>query len=96
MKILNAGLLLLLLVVQYRLWFAAGGIPEVWKTYQTKQAQLQENTRLQERNAALSADVADLKDGMEAIEERARSEMGMIKQGEKFYQIIEAPSVQGK
>ncbi len=96
MKILNAGLLLLLLVVQYRLWFAEGGIPEVWKTYQAKQAQARENAELQERNAALGADVADLKNGMEAIEERARNEMGMIKQGEKFYQIIEAPAAQGK
>ena len=89
MKIFIALLLALLLVLHYRLWFARGNLLEVRNFETIKQEQAEENLRLQERNQALAAEVQDLKQGMEAIEEKARSEMGMIKEGETFYQIVE-------
>ena len=64
---------------------------EVQRFEEIKQAQIEENQQLSERNQSLAAEVLDLKQGMEAIEERARSEMGMIKNNETFYQIIDEP-----
>jgi cell division protein FtsB len=84
------GLLVVLLVLlQYRLWVGDGSLAEVWGLYQQVEAQRQENRRLQERNQALEAEVTDLKQGLEAIEERAREELGMVREGETFYQVIE-------
>ena len=91
MKFLVAILVVLLLLLQYKLWFGDGNQREVWQLRDAIEAQMQENERLQERNAALEAEVRDLKQGLEAIEERARNELGMIKNGETFYQIIEGP-----
>jgi len=85
-------LFLLLLALQYRLWVGDGSLAEVWDLYQQVETQRDENQRLLERNQALEAEVQDLKQGLEAIEERAREELGMIKEGETFYQIIEPPS----
>ena len=84
-------LILLLLLLQYRLWVGDGSLAEVWDLYQQVEAQREENQRLRERNQALEAEVKDLKQGLDAIEERAREELGMIKDGETFYQIIEEP-----
>ena len=89
MKALVAILIVLLLILQYKLWFGDGNMREVWKLQAAIEEQKKENEKLRERNAALEAEVQDLKQGMEAIEERARSELGMIKKGETFYQIIE-------
>jgi len=87
------GLLVLLLVLlQYRLWVGDGSLAEVWGLYQQVEAQRDENRRLRERNQALEAEVTDLKQGLDAIEERAREELGMVKDGETFYQIIEDPT----
>ncbi len=85
-------LLVLLLMLQYRLWVGDGSLAEVWDLYQQVEAQRDENQSLRERNQALEAEVQDLKQGLEAIEERAREELGMIKEGETFYQIIEPPA----
>lgn len=63
---------------------------------QAKQVQIEENEQLQERNQSLAAEVHDLKNGYEAIEERARSEMGMIKNDETFYQVINQNSPEVK
>ncbi len=82
-------LLALLLVLQYRLWVGDGSLAEVWDLYQQVEAQKEENHLLRERNQALDAEVKDLKQGLEAIEERAREELGMIRDDEVFYQIIE-------
>ncbi len=82
-------LLALLLLLQYRLWVGDGSFAEVWQLHQDVGQQQAENDQLKERNAALDADVQDLKQGLDAIEERAREELGMIKQDEIFYQIIE-------
>ncbi|MCI0505574.1 MAG: cell division protein FtsB [Gammaproteobacteria bacterium] len=89
MKALVAILIVLLLILQYKLWFGDGNMREVWQLQAAIEAQKKENEKLRERNAALEAEVQDLKQGLEAIEERARSELGMIKKGETFYQIIE-------
>lgn len=88
-----AGLLILLLVLlQYKLWFGSGSIPEVVRLEQKLETQKQENAKLRERNRALEAEVVDLKTGLAAIEERSRSELGMIREGETFYRIIDRRS----
>jgi cell division protein FtsB len=89
MKAFIAILIVLLLILQYKLWFGDGNMREVWQLQAAIEEQKQENEKLRERNAALEAEVKDLKQGLEAVEERARSELGMIKKGETFYQIIE-------
>jgi len=94
-----AGLLVvlaaLLAFLQYRLWFGEGGNRSVAALSQQVQAQARENAGLQQRNAALAAEVQDLKSGEAAVEERARSELGMIKPGETFYRVVEnAPVAQ--
>ena len=89
MKALIAILIVLLLILQYKLWFGDGNMREVWQLQAAIEEQKKENEKLRERNAALEAEVKDLKQGLEAVEERARSELGMIKKGETFYQIIE-------
>lgn len=89
MKVATYALLALLLLLQYPLWFGTGGVLAVWGLHKETETQRAENTRLAERNRALAADVVDLKDGLAAIEERARVELGMIKKGETFYQVVE-------
>ena len=89
MKTLIAVLLVLLLGLQYRLWFADGGLIEVQRLEQQIARQQAENQRLRERNEALAAEVRDLKKGLEAVEARARSELGMVGEGETFFQVVE-------
>jgi cell division protein FtsB len=88
MKFISFLLMTLLVLLQYRLWIGNGSLTDVHHLQQAKQAQLEENERLRESNRALTAEVHDLKHGFEAIEERARSELGLIKKDEKFYHII--------
>ena len=82
-------LVVLLLLLQYRLWFSHDGLPAVLHLNRSIEVQRAENKVLKVRNQELAAEVQDLKNGSEALEERARSELGMIKQGETFIQIIE-------
>jgi cell division protein FtsB len=89
MKSFIAILTVLLVLLQFKLWFGEGGMKDVWRLEDAIAAQSRENTQLEERNQALAAEVADLKQGLEAVEERARSELGMIKQGETFYQVVD-------
>ena len=89
MKWLAITLFALLIILQLALWFGEGSLGEVWRLRQQVDAQQKENTQLRERNAALEAEVRDLKQGLDAIEERARNELGMVKEGERFYQIVE-------
>jgi len=84
-------LIVLLVLLQYRLWVGDGSLAEVWDLYRQVETQKAENRQLRERNQALDAEVRDLKQGLEAIEERAREELGMIRDDETFYQIIEKP-----
>lgn len=91
MRILVAILAILLLVLQYDLWVSEGGMANVWRLRERVATQRSENAKLADRNRALEAEVRDLKHGLAAIEERARSELGMIKPGETYYQIVEEP-----
>ncbi|MGA9852370.1 MAG: cell division protein FtsB [Gammaproteobacteria bacterium] len=84
-------LVLLLLLFHYDLWFGQGDLHEAWKLQQQVNAQQAENVELTKRNQALAAQVQDLKQGQAAIEEQARSDLGMIKKGETFYQIVRVP-----
>jgi len=84
-------LVVLLVLLQYKLWVGDGSFAEVWDLYQQVETQREANQQLRERNQALEAEVQDLKQGLGAVEERAREELGMIKKGETFYQIIEEP-----
>jgi cell division protein FtsB len=78
--------------LQYKLWFSEGSWGEVTGLQNQVAHQKRDNQGLQERNNALAAEVEDLKSGEEAVEERARSELGMIKPGEKFYRVVESPT----
>ena len=89
MRKLLLGLLLLLVILQVTLWFGGGGLLEVWDQHQEVEAQRDENARLRERNEALNAEVLDLKQGLDAVEEHAREDLGMVKEGEVFYQVVE-------
>ena len=90
MKLIVAILFVLLIWLQYKLWLDDGGIPEVLELEEEIETVQGEVNRLEERNKALNAEVMDLKKGIEAIEERARSEMGMIKKDEMYYQVIDS------
>ena len=94
MRVVIAILLLVTIYLQYSLWFGRGGIRDVNKLAQAVEAQRDEIANLQDRNRALHAEVMDLKQGLEAIEERARSEMGMIKDGEVFFRLIDPAHVE--
>lgn len=83
------ALILLLGLLQYRLWLGGGGTHEVAALQERVDQQRRQNEGLEQRNAALAAEVADLKSGEAAIEERARSELGMIKPGETFYRVVD-------
>lgn len=89
MKWLSVTLLLILLVLQYRLWVGDGSVAHVVRLDRELQRQSAANERLQERNRILAIEVEDLKEGLNSVEERAREEMGMIKDGETFYMLIE-------
>ena len=89
MKKLLILLVILLVFLQYSLWFGDGSLQDVWRLHKDVEQQRQENAVLRERNEALEAEVLDLQQGLEAIEEHAREDLGMIKKGEIFYQVIE-------
>jgi len=89
MKLTTAVFVILLILLQYRLWFGNGSMTEVHHLKEQISQIEQENESLKERNLSLAAEVLDLKQGHDAIEERARSEMGMIKYDETFYQIVD-------
>jgi cell division protein FtsB len=89
MKILLIIVLMLIGHLQYRLWYGDGSIAQIQAYQKHLDALKIEVTEKQERNQALYAEVLDLRKGQEAIEERARDELGMIKDGETFFQVIE-------
>lgn len=88
MKFLLAGLLVVLALLQYRLWLGEGGMREVGRLRAEIEAQRIENEKLRERNRTLAAEVQDLKKGTVAIEERARTDLGMVGKGETFFQVV--------
>jgi len=88
MKYLAAGVLILLVLLQYRIWLGDGGMREVARLRAEIGQQQAENAKLRERNRTLAAEVQDLKKGTTAIEERARTDLGMVGQGETFFQVV--------
>jgi len=89
LRVLLLALVVLLGWLQYRLWFGEGGTRAVETLDERVTRQRRQNEGMQQRNAALVAEVADLKSGEAAIEERARSELGMIRPGETFYRVVD-------
>ena len=93
MRVLSILFVLLILGIQYPLWLGKGGWLRVWELDRQVSAQKDQNTKLQQRNAGLDAEVRDLKQGFEAVEERARYELGMVRQDEVFFQVLPPGSV---
>jgi len=89
MKALSGVLLVVVLILQYRLWLGDGSISEVRQLQGQVVAQAEENTGLRVRNDALEIEVMSLKEDLSAVEERARNELGMIREDEIFYFMIE-------
>lgn len=81
-------LIVLFIVLQYQLWLATGGIMSVYHLNKNINQQILKNKAFANRNAMLAADIDDLKNGNKAIEEHARNDLGMIKKGEVFYQVV--------
>jgi cell division protein FtsB len=88
MKWLAVGLALAILLLQYRVWFSEDGVRELDRLKKAVATQHSENDQLAERNKQLAAEVRDLKTGLDALEERARSDLGMIASNETFYQVV--------
>jgi len=95
MRILALIFTAFVLLLQYPLWIGKGGWLRVWSLDEQLQAQKETNARLQQRNRALDGEVRDLKQGFDALEERARYELGMIKPDEAFFQIIPPEAAAG-
>jgi cell division protein FtsB len=89
MKLLAVVLAALIVLIQFPLWLGKGGWLRVWDLDRQVQAQKDQNAKVQKRNVALDAEVRDLKQGLDAVEERARYELGMVKQDEVFFQVVE-------
>ncbi len=88
MRTITTVLLIFFVLLQYRLWFGKNSVPDYLALEEEVVRQQQDNEKLRQRNKLLYADTDDLKTGVEAIEERARNELGMIKEGETFFRII--------
>ena len=88
MKLLGAILVALIVLIQYPLWVGKGGWLTAWRLEDKLEKEKAKNTRLEARNSALAAEVRDLKQGTEAIEERARHELGMLRSDEIFFQYV--------
>ena len=88
MRALLAILILLLVALQLKMWFGEGGYRDVQRLALRVEEQARENEMLAQRNRELQAEVEDLRQGLEAVEERARSELGLIKEDEEFYQVV--------
>ena len=95
MRVFAAILLIVLLALQYRLWLSGDGVREVQRLQNAVVAQERENAGLTARNGELAAEVENLKQGLDAVEERARSDLGMVGANETFFQVvIPAPEAQ--
>ncbi len=92
MRLIPIALVALLIAIQFPLWLGKGGWMKVRDAERQLQLQRKTNTDLEARNAKLAAEVKDLKEGAGAVEERARYELGMLKEGEVFVQIVEPSS----
>ncbi len=90
-RFLNLILVVLIVLLQLRLWFGESSLPETWQLESRIEVRKAENAELAKRNDALAAEVADLKSGLDAIEERARYELGMVRPNETFFLLIDKP-----
>ena len=88
MRPLLAILLVVLIALQVKLWFGEGGYSDVKRLQLRVEEQARDNESLALRNRELQAEVEDLRQGLQAVEERARSELGMVKENEEFYQVV--------
>lgn len=88
MRLLKLLFLCLLIGLQYRLWFGKNSVPDFWRTQQEVARQADTNERLEQRNQVLAAEIADLREGEVALEERARNELGLIKRQETFFRVV--------
>ncbi|MCB1828054.1 MAG: cell division protein FtsB [Coxiellaceae bacterium] len=88
-RVLSLILFAILAILQYQLWYGQGSIEDMWRLKRTIAIADIQNAHMIERNVLLQADVNDLRQGDEAVEERARSHLGMIRKGEHFYQLID-------
>jgi len=91
MRWLIGILLVVLVLLQLKLWLGEGGVADVRRLEGRVSEQVERNAVLEKRNAELQAEVDDLRERLEAVEERARSELGLIKEGEEFFQVVPAP-----
>jgi len=89
MKIFLSIIILLIVLLQYRLWFVNGGIEQLQHDQQRLVDLKKQVEEKRERNIALYAEVEDLRKGQDSLEERARNELGMIREGETFFQVLE-------
>lgn len=88
MRIISVVLLIFLILLQHRLWFGKNSVTDYYSLIQDVERQESANKKLLTRNKILYADIADLRSGVQAIEESARNELGMIKENETFFRII--------
>ncbi|MBA6253714.1 MAG: cell division protein FtsB [Colwellia sp.] len=88
MRAITVLLLVFLMLLQHRLWFGKNSVPDYLALEQEVKREIADNNKLKQRNKLLYADTDDLKSGVEAIEERARNELGMIKENETFFRVI--------
>ena len=88
MKLILGALVILLVLLQYELWFSDGGMKTVFQMQKSISAQAKKNDQLDKRNQILIAEIKDLQSGNAAIEARARNDLGVVKQGEVFYQVV--------
>lgn len=91
MRVVILILAILFLLLQFKLWLGEGGFREVTRLETRVEEQQQKNTDLLQRNAELQAEVEDLRERLDAVEERARNELGLIKPAEQFYQVVPPP-----
>ena len=91
MRVVTLILFVVLILLQFKLWLGEGGFTEVARLETRVEDQRQQNDDLLQRNAQLQAEVEDLRDRLEAVEERARNELGLIKPDEQFYQVVPPP-----
>ena len=92
MRLINALLLVLVVVLQFKLWFGDGGLRDKWQIEAGALEQQAENSSLLLRNKALASEVQDLKNGTEALEERARNDLGLVEPDQEFFQVVEKPT----
>ena len=89
MRMIGVFLILVLASLQYKLWFSDSSVLKIDQLNKKLSAQMEQNNKLSARNRAIEADISELKSGDQALEEQARSDLGMVQQGETYYQFVD-------